>query len=87
MADLPKSLGIPALLVVGMRLGCLNHALLTKQAIEASGVELAGWVANAIDPKPRASRAEPGELGTDAGKRAAGGVPVRSGRAAGRSLG
>jgi dethiobiotin synthetase len=51
MADLPKSLGIPALLVVGMRLGCLNHALLTKQAIEASGVELAGWVANAIDPK------------------------------------
>jgi dethiobiotin synthetase len=51
MADLPKSLRIPALLVVGMRLGCLNHALLTKQAIEASGVELAGWVANAIDPK------------------------------------
>lgn len=51
MADLPKSLGIPALLVVGMRLGCLNHALLTRQAIEASGVELAGWVANSIDPQ------------------------------------
>jgi len=51
MADLPKSLNIPALLVVGVRLGCLNHALLTKQAIEASGVELAGWVANSIDPK------------------------------------
>jgi dethiobiotin synthetase len=50
MADLPKALGIPALLVVGMRLGCLNHALLTKQAIEASGVEWAGWVANTIDP-------------------------------------
>jgi dethiobiotin synthetase len=51
MADLPKSLGIPALLVVGMRLGCLNHALLTRQAIEASGVQLAGWVANSIDPQ------------------------------------
>ena len=51
MADLPKSLNIPALLVVGVRLGCLNHALLTKQAIEASGVEFAGWVANSIDPK------------------------------------
>jgi dethiobiotin synthetase len=50
MADLPKSLGIPALLVVGMRLGCLNHALLSKRAIEASGIELAGWVANTIDP-------------------------------------
>lgn len=51
MADLPKALGIPTLLVVGLRLGCLNHAQLTKQAIEASGVELAGWVANAIDPQ------------------------------------
>ena len=50
MADLPKALGIPALLVVGVRLGCLNHALLSKQAIEAAGVEWAGWVANAIDP-------------------------------------
>jgi dethiobiotin synthetase len=50
MADLPKSLGIPVLLVVGLRLGCLNHALLTRRAIEASGAELAGWVANQIDP-------------------------------------
>jgi dethiobiotin synthetase len=50
MADLPKQLGIPALLVVGLRLGCLNHALLTRQAIEASGVEFAGWVANCLDP-------------------------------------
>jgi dethiobiotin synthetase len=50
MADLPKALQLPALLVVGLRLGCLNHALLSKEAIEASGVEFAGWVANAIDP-------------------------------------
>jgi dethiobiotin synthetase len=50
IADLPKLLGIPVLLVVGLRLGCLNHALLTKRAIDASGAELAGWVANSIDP-------------------------------------
>ena len=50
MSDLPKLLGVPVLLVVGLRLGCLNHALLTKRAIEADGVELAGWVANTIDP-------------------------------------
>jgi dethiobiotin synthetase len=50
MADLPKALNIPVVLVVGVRLGCLNHAKLSKEAIEASGVELAGWVANSIDP-------------------------------------
>jgi dethiobiotin synthetase len=50
MSDLPKLLGVPVLLVVGLRLGCLNHALLTKRAIEADGVKLAGWVANTIDP-------------------------------------
>ena len=50
MADLPKLLGVPVLLVVGLRLGCLNHAVLTKRAIEASGAEFAGWVANKIDP-------------------------------------
>jgi dethiobiotin synthetase len=51
MSDLPKLLDLPVLLVVGLRLGCLNHALLTKRAIEATGAELAGWVANCIDPK------------------------------------
>jgi dethiobiotin synthetase len=50
MADLSESLQIPAILVVGVRLGCLNHAQLSKQAIEAKGVPLAGWVANCIDP-------------------------------------
>jgi dethiobiotin synthetase len=50
MSDLPKLLDIPVLLVVGLRLGCLNHALLTKRAIEANGAEFAGWVANSIDP-------------------------------------
>ena len=47
---IPKRLGLPVILVVGMRLGCLNHALLTQEAIEAEGLELAGWIANRIDP-------------------------------------
>jgi hypothetical protein len=37
-------------MVVGLRLGCINHALLTKLAIEAHGAEFAGWIANTIDP-------------------------------------
>jgi dethiobiotin synthetase len=37
-------------MVVGLRLGCLNHALLTAQAIERRGLQLAGWAGNAIDP-------------------------------------
>jgi dethiobiotin synthetase len=49
-ADLAVALGLPVVLVVGMRLGCLNHALLTQQAILARGLKLAGWVANRIDP-------------------------------------
>lgn len=50
MADLAWTLTIPALLVVGVRLGCLNHAHLTHLGIETHGVTFAGWVANAIDP-------------------------------------
>jgi dethiobiotin synthetase len=49
-ADLAQRLGAPVVLVVGMRLGCLNHALLTAQAIHARGLEFAGWVANHVDP-------------------------------------
>jgi dethiobiotin synthetase len=49
-ADLAWRLGLPAVLVVGMRLGCLNHSLLTAQAIRARGLKLAGWIANRIDP-------------------------------------
>jgi dethiobiotin synthetase len=50
MADLAASLGYPVILVVAMRLGCLNHALLTVRAIEAAGLKLAGWVANSPGP-------------------------------------
>ncbi|MCC6136442.1 MAG: dethiobiotin synthase [Candidatus Contendobacter sp.] len=49
-ADLAVALALPVVLVVGMRLGCLNHALLTAEAIERRGLTLAGWVANQIDP-------------------------------------
>jgi dethiobiotin synthetase len=50
MADLPALLGIPVLLVVGVRLGCLNHAFLTRRAIDACGAEFEGWVGNCVDP-------------------------------------
>lgn len=49
-ADLAKKLQLDVILVVGLRLGCLNHALLTAEAIAARGLKLAGWVANQIDP-------------------------------------
>ncbi len=49
-ADLARILNLPVVLVVGMRLGCLNHALLTAEALARRGLTLAGWVANRIDP-------------------------------------
>ena len=49
-ADLARRLGLPMILVVGMRLGCITHALLTAEAIAARGLVLAGWIANRIDP-------------------------------------
>jgi len=52
-ALLAQRLGLPVILVVGMRLGCINHALLTVEAIRARGLTLAGWVANQIDPAMR----------------------------------
>jgi dethiobiotin synthetase len=50
MSDLAALLAHPVIMVVGMRLGCLNHALLTAAAIRSKGLRLAGWVANQIDP-------------------------------------
>lgn len=50
MLDIPATIGLPVLLVVGVRLGCLNHALLSALAIRARGLTLAGWIANAIEP-------------------------------------
>lgn len=48
-ADLAIELGLPVILVVGMRLGCLNHALLTMRAITDCGLKCAAWVANVVD--------------------------------------
>lgn len=50
LADFARELGAPVVLVVGLRLGCINHALLSAEAIRADGLALAGWVANRIDP-------------------------------------
>lgn len=49
-ADLAQRLRLPVLMVVGLRLGCLNHALLTQEAVLSRGLTLAGWVANVVDP-------------------------------------
>ena len=51
LADFAIGLSIPVVLVVGMRLGCINHALLTVEAIARDGLTLAGWIANCVDPE------------------------------------
>ena len=50
LADLARTLQLPVILIVGIRLGCINHAMLTVEAIARDGLSLAGWVANIIDP-------------------------------------
>jgi dethiobiotin synthetase len=49
LADLAVKLDVPIIVVVGMRLGCINHALLTLEAIQSRGLKLAGWIANQVD--------------------------------------
>ncbi|UBM25720.1 dethiobiotin synthase [Pseudomonas sp. p1(2021b)] len=56
LSDLAIALKLPVILVVGVRLGCINHALLSAEAIARDGLQLAGWVANIVDP--RTSRLE-----------------------------
>jgi len=51
LSDLAIALRLPVILVVGVRLGCINHAVLTAEAIAGDGLQLAGWVANIIDPE------------------------------------
>ena len=62
MLDIALRLRLPVLLVVGMRLGCLNHALLSAAATDARGLQLSGWVANCIDPDMRALEANIADL-------------------------
>ncbi|MGH8371821.1 MAG: dethiobiotin synthase [Gammaproteobacteria bacterium] len=51
LPTLARALGLPVIMVVGMRLGCLNHTLLTERAIRDDGLQLAGWIANRVDPE------------------------------------
>ena len=53
VCDLASLLSLPVIVVVGMRLGCISHALLTFAAIERCGLRVAGWIANRIDPEMR----------------------------------
>jgi dethiobiotin synthetase len=62
-ADLVRALALPVVLVVGLRLGCINHALLTARAIEGDGCRLAGWIANYIDPAMAVADANLATLG------------------------
>ncbi len=50
LSEFAKRIQVPVILTVGMRLGCINHALLTTEAIQKRGLTLAGWIANCIDP-------------------------------------
>ncbi len=51
LSDLVRALNMPVILVVGVRLGCINHAVLSAEAIIGDGLPLAGWVANVVDPQ------------------------------------
>jgi dethiobiotin synthetase len=95
MLDIARVLALPVLLVVGVRLGCLNHARLSALAINARGLVLAGWVANRIDPAMRAADESvatlaatlPAPLVADFAWRGDGAPPVALDRASLRMLG
>jgi dethiobiotin synthetase len=76
-ADLAKALGLPVVLVVGIRLGCLSHALLTCESIECHGLRLAGWVANRIDPDCAKAQANIASLCTRLGAPLLGVIPYQ----------
>jgi dethiobiotin synthetase len=50
VSDLPSALGLPVILVIGMKLGCLSHSLLTAESIRAGGNRLVGWISTRLDP-------------------------------------
>jgi dethiobiotin synthetase len=77
-ADLAQALALPVVLVVGLRLGCLNHALLTAEAIRARGLTLAGWVANQVDPAMQAVDENKAYLGARLGAPLLADVPYQT---------
>ncbi len=85
-ADLARALGLPVILVVGLRLGCLNHSALTYESIRAQGLRLAGWVANRIDPDMAHQDANIAWLATHLDAPCLGDLPYRPGLAA-RTMG
>ncbi len=56
LADLPKRLKLPVILVVGLRLGCINHALLSARAIADDGLRLCGWIGSCVQPAMRSQK-------------------------------
>ena len=78
LADVAKQLSLPIIMVVGMRLGCLNHAYLTAEAIRRDGLVLAGWVSNHIDPSMAAYEASLADLEQGLGAPCLGHIPFLS---------
>ncbi len=78
MADVAEKLALPVLLVVGLRLGCLNHALLTRDAVRARGLRFAGWIANKLQSEMPLANANVDTLSTRFGMAPLAVVPVRT---------
>ena len=78
MADVAQTLALPVILVVGIRLGCLNHALLTREAMRARGVRFAGWIANKLATEMPMANANIATLSVKFGAEALGVVPAGS---------
>ena len=76
MADIAVQLGLPVVLVVGMRLGCLNHALLTRDALRARGLAFTGWIANKLQTEMPLARANIETLASRFGAAPLGVVPT-----------
>ena len=83
LADLARSLGLEVILVVALRLGCLNHALLTAESIVAAGCELRGWVANQLPPQMEFARENISTLKSMLSAPLLGVLPARPGISAG----
>lgn len=75
VSDLPGALDLPVILVVGLKLGCINHALLTAESIRARGCTLVGWVGNGVDPRMRAGEENLATLGERIGAPCLGVIP------------
>jgi dethiobiotin synthetase len=75
MGDLAEKMALPVILVVGLRLGCLNHALLTREAIRSQGVPFAGWIANKMRTEMPLANANIDSLATRFGVGPLGTIP------------